>query len=51
MCLILAGKYVPQLSFLEIILGDEPVLSPAEHFYQRLLALDSEEVERARCDT
>jgi len=43
MCLILAGKYVPQLSFLEIILGDEPVLSPAEHFYQRLLALDSEE--------
>jgi predicted PurR-regulated permease PerM len=48
MCLILAGKYVPQLGFLEIILGDEPVLSPAEHFYQRLLALDSEEAgERA----
>ena len=48
MCLILVGKYVPQLGFLEIVLGDEPVLSAAEHFYQRLLALDSEEAgERA----
>jgi predicted PurR-regulated permease PerM len=42
-CLILAGRYVPQLSFLEIILGDEPVLSPKVHFYQRLLALDETE--------
>lgn len=42
-CLILLGKYVPQLSFLEILLGDEPVLSPQAHFYQRLLALDDEE--------
>jgi AI-2E family transporter len=42
-CLILMGRYVPQLSFLEIVLGDEPVLSPQAHFYQRLLALDDEE--------
>jgi predicted PurR-regulated permease PerM len=42
-CLILMGRYVPQLSFLEILLGDEPVLSPQAHFYQRLLALDDEE--------
>lgn len=42
-CLILLGRYVPQLSFLEIVLGDEPVLSPYVHFYQRLLALDEEE--------
>jgi predicted PurR-regulated permease PerM len=42
-CLMLAGRYVPQLSFLEIILGDEPVLSPQEHFYQRLLAMDQDE--------
>jgi predicted PurR-regulated permease PerM len=42
-CLILLGKYVPQLGFLEILLGDEPVLSPQAHFYQRLLALDDEE--------
>jgi hypothetical protein len=31
------------LNFLEILLGDEPVLSPQAHFYQRLLALDDEE--------
>jgi predicted PurR-regulated permease PerM len=42
-CLILVGRYVPQLNFLEILLGDEPVLSPQAHFYQRLLALDDEE--------
>src|ERR1700722_12231036 len=42
-CLILMGRYVPQLDFLEILLGDEPVLSPPVHFYQRLLALDDDE--------
>jgi predicted PurR-regulated permease PerM len=42
-CLILIGRYVPDLNFLEIILGDEPVLSPQAHFYQRLLALDDDE--------
>jgi len=42
-CLILMGRYIPQLNFLEILLGDEPVLSPQAHFYQRLLALDDEE--------
>jgi predicted PurR-regulated permease PerM len=42
-CLMLVGRYVPQLSFLEILLGDEPVLTPREHFYQRLLAMDQEE--------
>lgn len=43
MCLMLLGRYVPQLSFLDVLLGDEPVLSPKEHLYQRLLALDIEE--------
>lgn len=43
MCLMLLGKYVPQLSFLDVLLGDEPVLSPKEHLYQRLLAFDLEE--------
>lgn len=42
-CLILMGRYVPQLNFLEILLGDEPVLSPHAHFYQRLSALDDNE--------
>jgi predicted PurR-regulated permease PerM len=42
-CLILMGRYIPQLNFLEILLGDEPVLSPPAHYYQRLLALDDGE--------
>ena len=42
-CLMVLGRYVPQLNFLEIVLGDEPVLPPEQRFYQRLLAMDSEE--------
>ncbi len=43
-CLVVLGKYVPQLAFLEVLLGDKPVLAPAERVYQRLLAKDQEEV-------
>lgn len=42
-CLVVLGKYVPQLQFLDILLGDEPVLEPPARLYQRLLALDQEE--------
>jgi predicted PurR-regulated permease PerM len=42
-CLIVLGRHVPQLSFLEVVLGDEPVLLPEQSFYQRLLAGDQEE--------
>lgn len=42
-CLVVIGKYVPQLAFLDILLGDEPVLAPHERVYQRLLAMDQEE--------
>jgi hypothetical protein len=41
--LVVLGKYVPQLKFLDILLSDEPVLEPPERLYQRLLALDQEE--------
>ncbi len=41
--LVVIGKYVPQLRFLDILLGDEPVLEPPQRVYQRLLALDQEE--------
>ena len=37
-CLVVLGRYVPQLRFLDILLGSEPVLLPEERFYQRLLA-------------
>jgi predicted PurR-regulated permease PerM len=42
-CLAVIGRHVPNLSYLEALLGDEPVLSPAATFYQRLLAGDHEE--------
>jgi predicted PurR-regulated permease PerM len=42
-CLIVMGRYVPDLNFLSILLGDEPVLSPHVQYYQRLLAADQNE--------
>jgi predicted PurR-regulated permease PerM len=42
-CLVVMGKYLPQLEFLSILLGDEPALNPETRLYQRLLALDLEE--------
>jgi hypothetical protein len=41
--LVVIGKYIPQLAFLDVLLGDEPALEPHERLYQRLLALDAEE--------
>jgi predicted PurR-regulated permease PerM len=42
-CLLVLGHHVPQLRFLDVMLGSEPVLTPDETFYQRLLADDPEE--------
>jgi predicted PurR-regulated permease PerM len=42
-CLVVLGRYVPQLHFLEVVLGDEPALPAEQHFYQRLLAMDQDE--------
>jgi hypothetical protein len=40
---LVIGKHVPQLSFLDILLGNEPVFEPAKRVYQRLVAGDQEE--------
>jgi predicted PurR-regulated permease PerM len=42
-CLVVLGRHVPQLEFLNVMLGNDPVLAPDETFYQRLLANDPEE--------
>ncbi len=42
-CLLVIGKHVPQLSFLDILLGNEPVFAVARRVYQRLVAGDKEE--------
>ena len=44
-CLLVLGRYVPQFSFLHILLGDEPVLEPQALLYQRLLAMDQAEAQ------
>lgn len=44
-CLVVIGKYVPQLQFLNILLGDEPGLDPVMRFYQRLVASNREEAD------
>ena len=31
-CLVVMGRYIPHLRFLEVMLGSEPVLSAREHF-------------------
>jgi predicted PurR-regulated permease PerM len=42
-CLIVLGRYVPRMSFLHVLLGDDTALSLEAQFYQRLLALDQED--------
>ena len=44
-CLVVIGKYVPQLQFLNILLGDEPGLVPQMRLYQRLVAANREEAD------
>lgn len=42
-CLMVLGRHVPQFAFLDIILGNNPVLEPHQRLYQRLLAGDPHE--------
>jgi predicted PurR-regulated permease PerM len=42
-CVAVVGRNIPELGYLNVLLGVEPVLSDEERFYQRLLALDHEE--------
>ena len=42
-CLVVLGRHIEALEFIEVVLGDEPALEPEERFYQRLLAGDATE--------
>lgn len=37
-CLVVLGRHVERLQFLDVILSDAPPLTPTESFYQRMLA-------------
>ena len=43
LCLVVLGRHVPKLEFLDVLLGDRPALTPVESFYQRILAGDADE--------
>lgn len=42
-CLVVLGRHVDRLEFLDVMLGDRPALSAPEIFYQRILAGDPAE--------
>jgi predicted PurR-regulated permease PerM len=47
-CLVVLGRHVERLAFLDVMFGDRPALSPPEIFYQRMLAGDpAEAVDKA----
>ncbi len=42
-CLVVLGRHVPRFEFLDVLLGNEPVLLPPQQLYQRLLSGDPDE--------
>jgi predicted PurR-regulated permease PerM len=43
LCLVVLGRHVERLEFIDVLLGDRPALTPIENFYQRMLAGDPDE--------
>ncbi|MBB4841727.1 putative PurR-regulated permease PerM [Paucibacter oligotrophus] len=44
LCLVVAGRHVPSLYFLDLLLGDAPALDLSQRFYQRILSGDAVEI-------
>jgi predicted PurR-regulated permease PerM len=42
-CIGVLGKYIPQIEFIGVLLGDEPVMEFPTNYYQRLVAKDQDE--------
>lgn len=47
LCLVVLGRHVDRLEFLDVLLGDRPALTPVEAFYRRMLAGNVDEVQDA----
>jgi hypothetical protein len=43
LCLVVLGRHVDRLEFLDVMFGDRPALTPIENFYQHMLAEDPDE--------
>ena len=44
-CLVVFAKYVPEMTFVTVLLSDAPALEPHVNYYQRMLAEDQDEGE------
>jgi hypothetical protein len=44
-CLTVIAKYVPQLEFIAVLFGDQPMMQASVTYYKQLLALDQDEAE------
>jgi predicted PurR-regulated permease PerM len=44
-CLVVFSKYVPEMTFITVLLSDAPALEPHVNYYQRMLASDQDEGE------
>jgi hypothetical protein len=44
LCLVVAGRHIKGLAFLDVLLGDTPALTLSERFYQRAMVGDHEEI-------
>lgn len=42
-CLVVLGQYVSNMKFLQVLLSQEPALTPKEELYHRMLSFDSTE--------
>lgn len=40
LCVLVLGRHIARLAFLDVLLGDQPALTPVENFYQQALAGD-----------
>jgi len=45
-CLVVLGKYVPQMEFITVLMSDEPVAENNVIYYQRLLATNQDDAAR-----
>ncbi len=43
-CVVVMGRHIDRLGFLDVLLGDAPPLTDVESFYQRMLSGDASEV-------
>lgn len=44
LCAVVLGRHIDRLEFIDVMLGNRPALTPAQSFYQRMLAGDADSI-------